>query len=190
MRIRLFSSAVAAFLVQISPMANAGYVELSATGNFRLSEINENNYQRLISYTGSISYYFWELSALELSYTEGEQFARIQPEGGEYTELTTQFKMTGLDLVLTLADKQSTFQPYVKGGTAYIEKRIYRKTAITGTEPISNEPGFVPSAGVGFRIKFTNTLALKVGVDGWSSPIGREPKTLDYAGRAGISWMF
>jgi len=180
---------ISLFLI-LSPAASAGYVELSGSANYRESKINKDNYQKLISFTGSISYYFWELSAIELSYTEGEQIVRIQPVGGEYTLVTTQFRMAGLDFVLTLAGKQSPFQPYIKFGGAYVDKKIFSKTEIGGQKSIPYDPGVVPSAGIGFRIKFTNTLALKVGVDGWTTPLDQDPVTVDYAGRAGISWMF
>lgn len=44
------------------------FVELGANANYRRSAFDSNNYQELISYTGSISYYFMEMSAIELSY--------------------------------------------------------------------------------------------------------------------------
>jgi hypothetical protein len=56
---------------------------------------------------------------------------------------------------------------------------------------ISDNPALVPSAGAGFKISITDALSLKVGVDVWASDaINLPTTTMDYAGRAGISWLF
>ena len=38
----------------------------------------------------------------------------------------------------------------------------------------------------------TKELSVKLGLDAWTSPLGKkdQPVVVDYAGRAGISWMF
>jgi hypothetical protein len=174
-----------------SGAAQAGFVEIGASGNYRISRIDDNNKQELVSYTGSVSYYFWELSALELSYTQGQQVVTVQFEGETTrTTMTTFFELIGLDLVLTLADKQSMLQPYIKVGGAYLRKEIVRDVEGLGRTKMDSPAGVVPSAGIGFKLRFTQTLSFKVGVDAWTSPLDREPVTIDYAGRAGISWMF
>lgn len=174
-----------------SSAASAGYVEVGASGNYRISKIDDDNKQELISYTGSISYYFWELSAIELSYTQGRQVVTTKfPGETAHSITTTFFELFGLDLVLTFADKQSSFQPYVKVGGAYMSKQIVREIEGISRDKVDAPEGLVPSAGIGFRLKFTNALSLKVGVDGWTSPPDHDPVTVDYAGRAGLSWMF
>jgi Outer membrane protein beta-barrel domain len=176
----------------IPSLAQAGFIELSATGNYRISRIDEDNYQEMVSYTGSVSYYFWELSALELSYTEGIQVVVLKIPGDNKTTTSTKFSLAGLDLVLTLADKQSAFQPYIKVGGAYLTKRIEREVEgiPNGNDSIDAPSGAVPSAGLGFKVKLTNQMSIKVGVDAWTSPLDRDPVTIDYAGRAGMSWLF
>lgn len=172
--------------------AHAGYIEIGASGNYRISKIDDDNQQELISYTGSFSYYFWELSAVELSYTQGKQEVTAKfPGDTNRIVQTTMFEMMGADLVLTLADKESFLQPYIKGGAARIKKKIIRvvEGAGGGTDEIELDPSVVPSAGIGFKLKFTKTLSLKVGVDAWKSS-SSDTDTIDYAGRAGISWMF
>jgi hypothetical protein len=172
--------------------AQAGIIELGASGNYRLSRIDDDNKQEMTSYTGTISYYFWEMSALELSYTQGKSVVTYMfPGETTHTYITTVFELIGLDLVLTLGDKQSVFLPYIKVGGAYIRKEIAREVeGVSGVQRIPAPDGIVPSAGIGFKIRFTQTLSLKVGVDAWTSPPDREPVTVDYAGRAGLSWMF
>src|SRR5574338_699245 len=88
----------------LASTANAGFYEISATGNYRKSFLDKDNYQESISYTGSVSYYFWEMSALELSYTLGRQIAALKTSPTDTkTFLTTDFEMYGLDLVITFA---------------------------------------------------------------------------------------
>lgn len=170
--------------------AHAGYIEIGTSGNYRISKIDEDNKQEMISYTGSVSYYFWELSALELSYTKGSQVVTTKfPGDPARTISTTLFEMIGLDLVLTLADKEALLQPYIKGGVARISKVIVREIEGMSRDQVETDPTVVPSAGVGFKVKFTKTLSLKVGVDAWKSSAG-DTSVIDYAGRAGISWMF
>ena len=177
-------------LLLVSPSAFAGIFEVGASGNYRISRIDNDNYQEMVSYTGTISYYFWEMSAFELSYTEGTQIVVLQIPTENKTTTTTSFKMGGLDLVLTLADKDSVFQPYIKVGGAYIKKEIYREVATLGIDRLPSSEGVVPSAGVGFKVKITNAFSIKAGVDAWTSPSNQKPTTIDYAGRAGVSWMF
>lgn len=181
------------FICLWSPFASAGFVEIGATGNYRISRLDSDNYQEMVSYTGSISYYFWEMSALELSYTEGRQVVVVKVPNDptdNKTTITTTFQLAGLDLVLTLANKQSTLQPYVKLGGAYMHKEFVREVETLGSTKLPSVSGVVPSAGLGFKVKITDGLSFKVGVDAWTSPPDKEPVIVDYAGRAGVSWMF
>lgn len=174
----------------MSSLAHAGFFELGASGNFRLSKIDDNNYQELVSYTGTVSYYFWEMSALEFSYTQGQQTVVLKiPQDNKNTTITT-FELFGLDLVLSLGDKQAAVIPYIKMGAAYITKEIYREIEGVRADKVDSPSGIVPSAGIGAKIRLTNTLGIKFGVDAWSSPLDKDPVTWDYAARAGVSWLF
>ena len=168
--------------------AYAGVFEVSLTANHRRSEINTTNYQESTSYTGSISYYFLEMSALEISYTNGTSLLKADT-GSEVIQYKTDFEMLGADLVFTFAERSSPFQPFIKAGVAQISKKIITVTS-TGKNTNKQDPELVPSAGVGFKIKLTKTFSIKVGVDGWLTNMGEDDETTDYAGRAGISWMF
>lgn len=173
------------------PYAHAGFFEVSAMGNYRVSRITDDNYQETYSYSGSISYYFWEMSALELSYTQGQQVVSIKPSSSSATTITrTLFEMAGLDLVLTFASKQSAVQPFVKFGGAHIRREISNQVLPFPAEAAPGSEGFAPSAGVGLKVRLTNTLSIKIGVDAWKAPTQSTVETIDYAGRAGISWMF
>ena len=175
----------------------AGFFEVGLSGSYRRSNIDRNAYDEFRSLTASLSYYLDESSALELSYTDGRNL-RVTGEGlpiGNITDLT--YKMIGLDLVLTMGDRQSAVRPYVKIGGVYIaEKQIVQVVrdqsgVYPPQAPIRDEPALVPSAGAGFRLALSQTMSLKIGAEAWASrPLNVEPVTIDYAGRAGLSWMF
>jgi hypothetical protein len=177
--------------LQLFALPALAVIEVGATANYRKSVINEDNYQESLSYTGSISYYFWEMSALELSYTDGTAVVVIQPSADESKfTITSSFYMAGADLVFTLAGRDSPFQPYIKLGGAYMEKKNVREVEGGATTEISSQAGIAPSAGLGFKIMLTKTFSIKVGVDAWTSPMkSGEDTTVDYAGRAGFSWF-
>ncbi len=170
--------------------AHAGYLELGSSANYRRSTINSENYQESTSYTGSISYYFMESSALELSYTSG--YSKIVVTPGDITTqyvTETNFSLIGLDLVFSVGEREDVFQPYLKLGGAYIQKKIYRQLNGFSKDKIGEQSGTVPSAGLGFKLKISKTFSIKIGVDAWTSPLDEDPVTVDYAGRAGISWF-
>ncbi|MCC7403436.1 MAG: outer membrane beta-barrel protein [Bdellovibrionales bacterium] len=173
-----------------APWAQAGVVEVGASANFRRSTIDDNNYQESLSYTGSISYYFWEMSALEASYTEGSALLSVKPVDDTKIITKSIFRMVGLDLVITFGAKEAFLNPYIKIGGAHIEKKIVREPDGLNASEIESPSSVVPSAGLGFKMRLTKTLTLKVGVDGWTSSLKDDNPTIDYAGRAGISWMF
>lgn len=180
-----------AFLLILPQWSHAGVFEIELSGNYRSSQIDKDNYQQSLAASGSLSYYFAELSAIQLSYTKGTTDLYFKtPDGAPKTLLRTNFDFIGLDFVFTIADRQDAFQPYIKLGGAYIVKQLTKY--IEGYDPVPVDPqkGVVPSGGVGFKLGITKTFFLKFGVDVWSSPLSQTVRTLDYAGRAGVSMMF
>lgn len=186
------------FLIGLAPsLAHAGFVEIGAAGSYRRSNIDVNAYDEAKSITGSFSYYFSESSAMELSYTDGMNKRAIS-EGQPNGHVTTMYySLIGLDLVYTFGGREAAFRPYVKAGANYIlEKRIvdqYRDASgnLFPASVIEDEPALVPSAGIGCKVALTQNLSLKLGVDGWySRPVNKDPVTIDYAARVGLSFMF
>lgn len=184
-----------------STQSFAGFTELGASVNYRRTSIDEFNYSDSTSYTGSIAYYFWERSALELSYTSGLGKLSTRATGAaEITQVQiAQFSMTSLDLILSLAGREDAFQPYIKVGGGYVDKKIFKENEIEGRRLIQEQSGLAPSAGVGLKISLTKQLSLKLGIDAWTTPLGDDAKDaegqdrkiqIDYAGRAGLGWMF
>ena len=173
-------------LLLLAVPAEAGFVELGASGNYRKFFVDEANYSESLSYTGSLSYYFWSSSALEFSYTNGRAKS-VSP--GQQNQ--TDFELYGADLVITFGSRESFFAPYVKVGIAQQKKRIV--FLLPNTDLIERRvEGLSPTAGLGFRIALSQNFGIKVGLEAWTSPLSNnsEPVTYDIAGRAGLTWMF
>ena len=178
------------FILIGSPVLRAGVFEFSLSTSFKNSNINANNYSRDASTTASISYFYGSMSAIEYSYTSGEQLQAVLPSGGETEIIRGKSSVHGLDLVFSFAERDSSIQPFVKAGAAHLKREnFYSTTSI----PEQSTPGFegtVPSVGVGFRIRLTKTFSIKAGLDGWSIDNEKPLSEWDHAGRFGISWLF
>lgn len=171
--------------------AQSGFFELGISGTLRRSEIDTANYNESESSTGSISYYFAEQSALELSFTNGRSTSKVKPNSNVtgYT-IKANYGLAGLDFIWSFAPRTATLQPYLKLGVAQVyEKNYLFQLDNDVASVIPGETGVVPSMGLGFKFLFTKTLALKFGVDGWSNDFNQTSTTIDYAGRLGLSWF-
>ncbi|MEK6553818.1 MAG: outer membrane beta-barrel protein [Bdellovibrionota bacterium] len=183
----------ALILVGTASAANAGIMEISYTYSTRNSFIDDDNFQKSFSHTGSFAWYFIEQSAIELSYTkgEGEVSGKAASDAGP-VKYTTQFEMYDASLILTFGGKTSFFQPYIKGGAAWIDKTIYRDNPITKGEKISStdKSDPVPSYGVGFRLFITQNISFKASYDTWKAGESGSDERWDDAVRGGVSVMF
>lgn len=170
----------------------AGFVEVGASANYRSSGYNRDNYIESISYTASLSYYFWEMCAWELNYTTGhsKQVTKGNSAIDPKETVEDNIELTSMDLVLSFAARQDPFRPYIKVGGGYLTKERFRRVNEDSSEAISIQRGFVPSGGFGFSVSVTRELSFKLGLDAWTSPMNVRPLIVDYAGRAGVSWMF
>ena len=162
-------------------------MEIGSTAQYRTSYVNEFNYSRTQAISASIAYYFWEMSAIEISYTNGVNQSFIRTTLDENFIVTTMFDLAGADLILSLAGRQAPFRPYFKVGASYQQKKIrFEQTYF----PVYSEEiyGWAPTAGAGFKLMMTDSLALKIGADAWASP--EQTNRFDFAASAGFSWLF
>jgi len=175
-----------------APKAFAGFVELGASANYRSSGYDKNNYIQSLTYTASFSYYFWEMCAWELNYTTG--YSKQSTLGAAINELKTtiedNIEMISMDLVLSFASRQDPIRPYIKLGAGHLTKERYRQVEGFSKDKISTQRGVVPSGGLGIAVNLTKEFSIKIGVDAWTSPMDQKPVIVDYAGRAGVSWIF
>lgn len=181
-------------------MSFADYFELSASGNYRKSFLMDSNtsqraYDEASAFTGGVAYYFREMTALEMSYTTGTS-KRVIPSTTISSETQHYYDLLGLDLVFTFGKRTDVYIPYIKTGVGYFtKKRIDYKYTNHGTNSVDTasvnlEASVVPSAGAGIQIRLTEKLALKLGVEVWTSgPINKKLEDFDWAFRAGISWF-
>jgi hypothetical protein len=137
-----------------------------------------------------LAYFFWQSEALELSYTDGTSTSVVQPTGGTLTKTVWSLQLTGLDLIINLLGPGNAIQPFMKLGGAYLNKSVTEQSPNSTTPTIPHQIGIVPSAGFGFRINVTQQFGIKLGVDAWTTPLNTHPVIIDYAGRAGLSWLF
>lgn len=176
--------------------ARAGMFEISGSGSYRRSVIDADSTDESRSITGSLAYFISEATAIETSYTDGLSQRQISFDKPNGRINKTSYKTIGLDLIYTVGSRESAFRPYLKIGANYIvQKRIvdqYRDASgnLFEANTKEDEPGIVPSAGLGFRIGLTESLAFKTGVDAWTSQPVSGTTTIDYVFNAGLSLMF
>src|SRR5690606_11704153 len=96
----------------------------------------------------------------------------------------------GADLIFSLASKKSLFQPYIKVGGSYQDKKSSYKQAGNSVIHFPDVKGWAPTGGVGLKFILGKHVAIKAGVDAWSSPLSQDKVTYDYAGRLGLSFLF
>jgi hypothetical protein len=166
------------------------FTELSFSYGYKKTTFTTDNYMESELRTGSVSFYIWDHIALETSFTKGLAIRKEKDFTNPIRTITQDTTVYGLDLVLSLSDRKATFQPFIKGGTAYIIKKQVVTDENNPSFEINPKPGLAPSYGFGIKIKFTDTLALTTGIDAWLTPVDDGTKTNDIAARSGISWIF
>jgi hypothetical protein len=154
------------------------------------NSFDKDNYYDTESTTGSVSMYFSEIIALELSYTEAKSNRFEKPPGGVTIQTYQKTEVLGADLIFVLADRKSMFQPYVKGGAAQLKRSQTTYTSPGNVAvPLDIETAVVPSYGAGLKILLTQGLSIRISYDVWRTPVGGGVITDDSQLRAGLSWM-
>ena len=174
--------------------AQAMFIELGLSYNYMKRTFSEMDKVENQGTTGSISFYAWEQIALELSYTNGlyvkkERENSISDPNSQRT--TTQYSdIYESNLIFVFADRKATFQPYVKGGAAYIKKKQVVQIGNLAPFEVQPKPGWAPSYGIGAKLLVTETMAIKFSYDAVRTPIDDSAAVDDVTGRVGLSWMF
>jgi len=178
------------FVIAIGQVAWAMNYELGVSYARRKNSFDRDNYFETESITGSVSLYFTERLALELSYTDAKATRHEKPPGGTEQEIFQQTEVIGADLILLLADRKFWIQPYIKGGAAQLKRRQVNYAGPTNDpQELDIETAVVPSYGAGLRFLLTQTLSFRLSYDVWRTPVGGGTITDDSQIRAGLSWM-
>src|SRR5438128_2286117 len=107
------------FISLISLKSQAGVFELGAQANYRKTNFDAYHSEAMETGTASLGYYFWELSALEFSFTRGNAIQN-DPEYVAYQDLTAY----GVAILFTFANQSSPLKPYVKLGLSWVDKNL------------------------------------------------------------------
>lgn len=163
--------------------------------NYKKVTFDAKNTSESQGTTLSVSFYLWDRIALETAYTNSlfvKKESEVATVGSTQTRTVTQKSdIYELNLqYLIIPDRKAVFQPYLKAGAAYVNKK--QNIQIDGDFPfeVRPEPGLGPSVGVGAKIFLTDSLSLRLSYDIVRTPIDKSTTADDASGRAGISWMF
>lgn len=190
------SLVLSALILFVSSVAQAGFIEIGASGNYKKVNLSDDVTDQAVAMTGSLSYIIGPMSAIELSYTNGQQKTVVNyPSLGTNDTTTIKYSMLGLDFILTLGAQDAILRPYVKAGVGYIINKS--RTTVNSFNPSASSTdsegskSLVPSGGAGFRLKLSDQLSLKAGIDAWTSKsVNAENVKVDFSSRVGLSWMF
>ncbi len=170
-------------------VAKAFFTEVSVSYMQKKTSFDAFNTYSAESTTGSLSFYFLERLALEMSYTDGTSVKEERVSSAQQTTVQ-KTQVIGADLIWILADRKAVFQPYLKGGAAQITRKQTIKVDNTLVETLAPDVAIAPSYGIGCRFAITETFGLKLSYDIWKTPIGGGATTDDNAIKAGLSWIF
>lgn len=182
------------FLVVLSVFfvaeAHAVTTEVGVNYGRKRTSFDADNTLDSESVTASVSLYFLERLALELSWTQALAVREEKTPVSRTTVVQTT-TVYGADLIWVFADRKDFFQPYIKGGGAQIRRvQEVKNHTLSQTYTVDPEVATVPSYGVGFKIAVTEALGLKISYDGWKTPVGGGSFSNDDSLRAGVTWLF
>ncbi len=180
----------------LSLQSEAIVTELAVSYAQKKTYFNADNFNNMESNTGSVSFYFMEKLAIELSYTTASILREETIYNGTgFQQQTTlqRVKVYGSDFIFILADKKSIIQPYLKLGISQIEKTMSTKNSdvfIYDTDPINSVS---PSYGAGVKIPLTDSFGLKLSYDAWRTETkdsaDNKSTIEDNSIRAGLTWV-
>lgn len=187
---KTISSLLGLFTLLSCISAQAFFTEVGLSYSRKTTTFDASNSFDTESLTGSLSLYFLEKMALELSYTDGTGLRKEKASSGDPLRTTVQkSQVLGADLILMLASRKALFQPYLKVGGAQISRFQEVKIEGQNTYRLEPETATVPSYGGGLKILLTESFSLKFSYDVWKTPIGGGMHTDDSALRAGVAWI-
>jgi len=183
---------LALLMIFVLPLsAHAIFTEVGVNYGRKKQSYDANNNYDSESTTASISLYFAERIAVELSYTEAAGVQNVQVLSTDIPRTIYQkTKIIGSDLILVFADKKALLQPFIKGGVAQISRVQTIKDGNLSVQTLEPDVAVAPSYGMGIKLALTEAFGVKMAYSVWQTPIGGGAKTNDDALSAGVTWMF
>ncbi len=182
-------------LICLLPLtSHALYTEVGLSYNYMKRTFSELDKVENQNTTFSMSLYLVERVALELSYTNGlyvKKEREQQSLNATAQRTTTQFSdVYETNLIYVFADKTAIFQPFIKGGAAYMKKKQVVQIDNDPPFEITPKPGFAPSYGIGAKFLLSEAFAIKFSYDAVRTPVDENNSVDDINGRVGVSWLF
>jgi hypothetical protein len=177
------------FLLLVSTSAWAMNYEIGVSYARKKNSFDRDNYFDTESTTGSLSLFFSEMIALEMSYTDAKANRYEKPPGGNFLQTYQKTEVLGADLIFVFTPRKSLIQPYIKGGAAQLKRRQVSYDNTNVPVPLDIETAIVPSYGAGVKFSLIDGLSLRISYDVWRTPVGGGVITDDNQLRVGLSWM-
>ena len=174
-------------LLFLGGKSQALVTEIGLSYGYSKKTFNMSNFYQTDSKSASLSFYFFEKWALEMSYTDA--FYESQESDTNSTRTVQQSsKIGGGSLVYMMQDKKNMIQPYIKAGVAHISKNQIVKYLNASAIETPESVGLAPSYGAGLKFVLSERLSLKLSYDVWQTPLSDNSSSDDTSFKAGFSW--
>lgn len=175
------------FLCLVSLSAHAIVTEIGLSYGYSKKTFNATNYYQTDSKSASLSFYFLEKWALEMSYTDS--FYESQESDITSTRTVQQSSLVSNgSLVYMMMDRKSLVQPYIKAGAAHITKKQTVKYLNASAIETPPSEGWAPSYGAGLKFMLSEAFSLKLSYDIWQTKLSDGTNSDDTSFRAGLTW--
>lgn len=173
-----------------SAWAQQQFTELGVSYGYKKSYFDADNNIEQQSLTASASFYFWERIALEFAYTNA-LFVKKEKQPNSVSAFlreTTQYTdVYEAGLIFVFADRKALFQPFIKGGAAYVKRRQVVQDDNNNPWEVTYS-GTSPSYGLGAKFFFTERFSVRASYDIIQTPVDGSTKVNDVNGRIGLTW--
>lgn len=178
---------VLALLLLSAETSQAMVTEFGLSYGYSKKTFNSSNFYQTDSKSSSLSFYFFEKWALEMSYTDS--FYESQESDSNSTRTVQQSSnVSNGSLIYMMLDKKDLIQPYIKSGVAHITKKQIIKYLNASAIETPESIGWAPSYGAGLKFVLSERFSIKLSYDVWQTPLSDNTNSDDTSFRAGLSW--
>jgi hypothetical protein len=138
----------------------AGTFEVTGLFGFTKSDYGGGNYEMTRRWNASFGYHLTETSEIEATFQDVVDRTII----AGFEDTTFHDRIYGVDWVQGFTGKDVPFQPFVKGGIGQLDRTASGSYAGGASPPLVDDQ-FTVLVGVGIRVYFSHTFALRAEVD-------------------------